>query len=106
MNLSKLSIKQLQALAQDAETEIKKRRKESKKETLAEIKKLAQQHGFSLSELVEPSRVGKAKGRPEKRVKYRHPEDPNKTWAGQGRQPNWIKEWLASDKSLEELAAS
>jgi DNA-binding protein H-NS len=104
MNLSKMNIEQLRGLIKDAEDEIKKRRRETRRETLSEIKKLAEQQGFSLNELVGLSRGPRAKRAAQKTVKYRHPEDPDKTWAGQGRQPKWIREWLASNKSLEELA--
>lgn len=106
MNLSKLSIDKLRALIQQAQAEIESRRKAGKKEALAEIRQLAEKHGFSLSELVGTARARKVKGRPAKSVKYRHPEDPNKTWSGQGRKPNWIKDWLAGKGSLEDLRTS
>ena len=105
MDLSKLSIDKLRTLIKDAQAEIENRRKTDRKEVLAEIKQLAEKHGFSLNDLVGGSRGGKAKGRSEKSAKYQHPDDPSKTWGGQGRQPNWIKEWLASKGSLEDLRA-
>lgn len=33
---------------------------------------------------------------------YRHPQH-KKTWTGKGQQPQWIKDWLADGKTLEEL---
>ena len=36
--------------------------------------------------------------------KYAHPENPEMTWTGRGRQPNWVKEALASGKALEDMA--
>lgn len=106
MNLSKLSIDKLRALIQQAEAEIESRRKANKKEALAEIRQLAEKHGFSLGELVGTTRGRKAKSRSAKSVKYRHPEDPDKTWSGQGRKPNWVKDWLAGKGTLEDLRAS
>lgn len=38
-------------------------------------------------------------------VKFRHPEDPNKTWAGKGRTPDWVKELTSAGTPLESLAA-
>lgn len=105
MDLSKYSIEDLRSLIKDANAEIDKRRKVNRKKTLDEIKKVAEQHGFTLAELLSPARTSKVKGRGQKAVKYRHPDDPDKGWGGQGRQPNWIKEWLASGKSLSDLAA-
>lgn len=105
MDLSKYSIEDLRSLIKDANAEIEKRRKVNRKKTLDEIKKVAEQRGFTLAELLSPARASKAKGRGQKATKYRHPDDPNKQWGGQGRQPNWVKEWLASGKSLSDLAA-
>ena len=53
--------------------------------------------------------IGKA-GRPgavEKTVvvKYRHPDDPALTWSGRGKRPLWVVEYLATGKSLDDLAA-
>ena len=33
--------------------------------------------------------------------KYRTPADASQTWTGRGRQPGWIKEALADNKSLD-----
>lgn len=106
MDLSKLSIDKLRALIKDAQAEIETRRKADKKKVLADIKQLAEKHGFSLNDLVGGARGGKGKGRSGTAAKYRHPDDPNKTWGGQGRQPNWVKEWLVSKGSLEDLRAA
>jgi DNA-binding protein H-NS len=103
MDLSKLSIDELRTLVKDAGVEIEKRRKANKKKTLADIKKYAEERGFSLNELLRAPRASKAKGAGKKSVKYRHPEDPSKTWGGQGRQPRWVKEWLAAGHSLDDL---
>jgi DNA-binding protein H-NS len=35
-------------------------------------------------------------------VKYRNPADPTQQWSGRGRQPAWLKAWIASGKSVEE----
>ncbi len=36
--------------------------------------------------------------------KYMNPENHDQLWSGRGKQPNWVKEALASGKTLEELA--
>ena len=36
-------------------------------------------------------------------VKYRHPDDPRKTWAGTGARPNWLKEELEKGHKLEDF---
>ena len=35
--------------------------------------------------------------------KYRNPDSPSETWAGRGRKPKWVEDYLARGTSLEEL---
>ncbi|AFJ01772.1 DNA-binding protein H-NS [Methylophaga frappieri] len=43
------------------------------------------------------------KSRSETPVKYRHPEDENKTWKGFGKRPLWLAEALQKGHKLEEF---
>ena len=36
-------------------------------------------------------------------AKYRNPKNPAQTWAGRGKQPQWVRAELGSGKSLDEL---
>ena len=36
-------------------------------------------------------------------ARYRHPADSTLTWTGRGLKPKWVKEWIGSGKSLEDL---
>jgi ParB/RepB/Spo0J family partition protein len=36
-------------------------------------------------------------------VRYRNPKDPMQTWTGRGKQPRWVRDWVESGKSLDEL---
>lgn len=69
------------------------RRAVEKAELLAEATKLCENAGFSLAEVVNPMkaqyRSDKRRG-PKGKPKYIHPEDPNLTWTGRGRKPNWM----------------
>ena len=103
MNLEQMNVDELRKLMKDASAEIERRRKADKKKTIQEIRRLAQQRGYQLDELLGshgPRKNGSAK---EKSVRFRHPEDPSKTWTGMGRKPAWLKEWLGSGRTLEEL---
>jgi DNA-binding protein H-NS len=40
---------------------------------------------------------------PKVRPKYRNPERPKETWAGRGKQPNWLKAQLRSGKKLDDF---
>ncbi len=35
--------------------------------------------------------------------KFANPDDPSQTWTGKGRQPAWVKDYIASGKSLDEI---
>lgn len=37
-------------------------------------------------------------------VQYRHPQNPDLTWTGRGRKPQWVVEWLLGFGTLEQLA--
>jgi DNA-binding protein H-NS len=99
MDLSQLNVNELRDLIRKASAEIKRRRKVNKKATIEEIRRFAEERGFTLNELFE----GRRRAGRERSVKYRHPEDETKTWGGQGRKPKWVTEWVESGKSLDEL---
>lgn len=35
-------------------------------------------------------------------VRYTNPDDPAQQWSGRGRQPVWVKAWIAAGKSLDD----
>ncbi len=105
IDLSKLSIEEMEALAKEIEAEIIARREADRERVLQQMRELAASIGTTPEQL-----FGKV-GRPaavEKTVvvKYRNPENPALTWSGRGKRPQWVVEYLASGKTLEELAAS
>ena len=102
IDLSKLSIDELQALARDIETEIVTRRAAEKERVLNQMRELAGSLGMTLEELLREER-GAGSG---VAAKYRHPENPGLTWSGRGKRPAWVNEALASGKTLDDLAAS
>ena len=98
-NLSKLSVKELEALQKDVAKELENRKEEEKKQALQQIQEIAKQAGFSLGEL-----VGKQAPKPKPKVRYRDPENPKNTWAGRGRKPKWLEQALAEGKNVEDFA--
>lgn len=101
MDLTRYNSQELRELQREVEREIKQRRKQEAKEAQRELKSVAERYGFSLNELLSGAAVKPttAKGV----VRFRHPEDPDKTWSGRGRKPSWIKEWEAAGRPLEDL---
>lgn len=101
LKLDTLSLTELKSLKKDIEKAISKSEKSKRQQARVDAEKVAQKHGFSLSELVggKPKRSAKAKSP----AKYRHPEDADKTWSGRGRQPFWFKEALKAGTPALEL---
>ncbi len=99
IDLSKLSIDELQALARDIETEILTRRAAEKERVLQQMRELAASVGMTPEELLRGTGSSVA-------AKYRHPDNPGLTWSGRGKRPTWVNEALAAGKTLDDLAAS
>lgn len=101
INLDKLNLDELKSLQKDVAKAITEYETRKRKEALEAIEAVAREKGYSLSELTgaAPSKRSKPQSPP----KYRHPENPAKTWSGRGRQPAWVKEHLEANKSLDDL---
>lgn len=98
-NLEKLSVEELKKLQKETAQAIAGFEDRKRAEALTEIEAVAQKHGFKLADL-----VGGKKTKVAAPAKYKHPENASLTWSGRGRQPNWIKDGLASGKSLDDFA--
>lgn len=103
IELSKLSVEELQILAQDIEREVVSRREAERERVLSQMRELAGSLGMSLEDVLRQER-GKGGGLVP--PKYRHPDNPALTWTGRGKRPVWVNEALASGKTLEDLAIS
>lgn len=103
IDLSKLSVEELQLLAQDIEAEIVTRRENERERVLTQMRELAGSLGLSLEDVLRQER-GKSGGIVP--PKYRHPDDPKLTWTGRGKRPVWVGEVLASGKTLDDLKIS
>lgn len=107
MDISRLSIKELQELQARIPDEIKSRKAIEKKTLLNEITELAAKHGYQLDELIGQSLdtvAGKRSGtRKPAKIKYRSPDDSGRTWTGRGKRPAWVTAWLNQGNPLEDL---
>ena len=103
MDLTTLSVTELNQLLSDIPKEITRREKGEKARIRKELEALAAKSGYSLEELLadggeKVKRVGKPVA-----SKYRHPEEHSLTWSGRGRQPKWVAEFLANGGKIESL---
>lgn len=83
---------------------IKERSKHARRQAREEAKEIARKYGLNLADVIgEQPKRGKGGGGGKVPPKYRHPEDPSKTWAGRGRKPAWVRDWEANGGSLDAL---
>ncbi|MEW6512971.1 MAG: H-NS histone family protein [Pseudomonadota bacterium] len=112
MNLKSMSAAELNKLKAAVEKEIDSRKKTQRNKALGEIKSIAAKYGLKLSEVVSAP-AGQVKNRKpkakkpvkstEKKIAYRHPENPQLTWSGgRGRRPQWVKDWEAAGRLIDE----
>lgn len=99
INLDKMNYDELMQHQKDVKRAIATYEERRRKEALIEMQEVARRHGLDLSDVVKVGKKGASVSAP----KYRHPENPELTWAGRGRQPRWIKDALEAGKSLEDM---
>lgn len=99
IDLADMSLKDLKDLQKQVDAAIRGFEKRKRKEALAAAQRAAQEHGFSLEEI-----LGKKTSGPKSAPKYANPTDASQTWTGRGRQPAWVKEAMAAGKSLDDMA--
>lgn len=108
IDIKSMSRRELVALKGRIEKRLERLDTADKKKALEAAEAAARQHGFSLSELSGevPAKRGRAKkaAKPAAAPRYANPDDPNTTWSGRGRRPEWIKAGLAAGKSLDDFA--
>ena len=100
-DLSTYSLSKLRALEVQVIDELKTRHFLSVSKAREQILHIAQGAGISVKELMAGKSAPRAKSAPAG-AKFRNPNDPSQEWSGRGRQPNWIKAWTASGKSIDD----
>lgn len=101
LNMNKMSIAELNKLVSEAQVALSK-----KQEVAAKVRKLAQDNGLDISDLMAANKTKKSKAnktRGKVAPKYKNPANPVETWTGRGRQPLWVADALMGGKSLDDL---
>lgn len=106
LDLSNLTMAELDKLVADVNLEIKNRESKKKKIVLEQIRQLAESAGITIEEIAVPGRKARRKFVKRPGTTYVNPDNPKQTWTGKGRRPTWVKELLATGKALEEVLAS
>lgn len=105
IDLNSLSRKELEDLKSKVEQALVDVAAREKAAALEAAQKAAEEFGFSLEELTGEKKTTKQgrKARAKADVKYRNPQDPDQTWSGLGRRPNWVKEAIEHGLGLNDL---
>ncbi len=104
MDLEALSKNELQKLRRDVEKAITTHEDRKRQRAIEAVEAVAAEHGFTLAQLtgVAAARVrGRKAALP---PKYRNPANPEQTWSGRGRRPEWVNAALAEGKALSDLS--
>ncbi|RYH00729.1 H-NS histone family protein [Salipiger sp. IMCC34102] len=100
IDLDSMSLEELKALQKDVNKAVDGFEGKRRKEALAAVEAAARENGFTLAELTgQPSKKSKLVSPP----KYVHPENPEMTWTGRGRQPEWMKDAIENGRSKDEF---
>lgn len=109
IDLSNLGPEELQQLISDARARLEAVKKQRFSEMRKSLEAQAKAAGYNIGELFGFGGEGRASAASsgEKRPvapKYRNPANHLQTWTGRGKHPHWVRDALASGKSLSDLA--
>ncbi|SFN04855.1 DNA-binding protein H-NS [Formivibrio citricus] len=101
-DLSTLSLVELADLKKKIDVEIVRRKEAEKQNLRAEMLRMAAAAGLSLADVLGAEKKGR-KVASSGVAQFRNPADAEQTWTGRGRKPQWVLDWLASGKSIDDL---
>jgi len=109
VDLSKLSIQELQAFIQQASARIVEVQRTERANLRHNLSEQARQAGYDINELFA-TRGGAAAGQAAKStnpapIKFRNPANAQQTWSGRGKRPHWFRDGLAAGKTESDFAA-
>ena len=110
MDLSTLSTQELRKLESDLRTAIKIRESQELVKAYEEVVAIANRIGVPVPQFLKEVATFTISGKSSRKssipvpAKYRHPDNPELKWSGRGRQPNWVREFIAQpSKSLTDI---
>jgi DNA-binding protein H-NS len=101
-NIATLSENELAELIVKASKELEAKRHGKKRETLIQIKKLADSIGVHV-EISEGDKKPASKKGSSVSIKYRDPNNPKNAWTGRGMKPRWLNALLDQGHSMDEF---
>lgn len=101
IDLTTLSVPQLERLISEAGSRIEVLKREQFVSLRRSLEAQAREAGFDVYALFG-SKVEKA-AKPGGEAKYRNPKNPEQTWAGIGKRPDWLRAAINAGESLESM---
>lgn len=98
LDISKLSIPEMNALKADIDAEMQSRRKDQIKVVAQQIRKILQENGMTVEDI-----FGKKTRTNKVAPKYACPSDPSMTWTGRGRKPRWVVDHLNKGGKISDI---
>ena len=105
VDIRTLNHNQLNDLISKAQQRQNELRKEKVVKLREKIHALIKAEGYSFEDIFGGARKGGRRGATGGVVppKYRNPTNPEQTWSGRGKQPNWFKDALKAGKKEKDL---
>lgn len=103
--LENMDLEDLKDLRKKLDRAITSYETRKRQEALSAIEQAAKEHGFKLADLLGEGKSGKVRKSTGSSVKYVNPDNPQQTWSGRGRRPQWVNDALESGRVLEDMAA-
>ena len=107
--LESLDIDELKDLRKTVDRAIANYETRKRQEAISAVEQAAREYGFKLTDLVGNGKAGRGRksdaGTTTGAAKYVNPENPEQTWSGRGRRPQWINEALEAGRTLDDLTA-
>jgi len=106
IDLSLLSVEELNEVIANAQQLIKAKRKTSLKQARAKIDQIAAELGVTVEELLAAKSDAKTpvtKERKKVEARYRNLANASETWTGRGKQPRWLTAQLLAGKKLADF---
>ena len=100
IDVNEMSLDELKALQTKVNRAIETYEERRRKEARQAVDAKAREFGFTLNDLTG-SAAKKAGGK--RPPRYRHPDNPELTWSGRGRQPRWFKEAIEAGADPEDF---
>lgn len=102
-DLTGMSRKELLKLRDDIDAALLDLADKERQQALDAAEKAAQSFGYSLTDLTGSKKPAKKTAKAKLPAKYCDPKNPDATWSGRGRQPEWFKAAIAAGTSPEDL---